>query len=389
MFSIKVKSIESLLFFISAALVPMYFTDFRFDGGGLIIRLSDLMAVFIIFCFLFLFSKGKIEIKIPSGFNYVFLFLIYCFFNALLKAGLVKALIATVQWSMLLFSLAVVYSNAVKNPERFRTIFINTLLAICFFTVLYHLLNGHFTRYKQLGDAKYAFGLTGVMLLSCSLYFNDKKYLKPLIVLYPFILLSLERKGILVFHVVLVFYAFYTFKPLYKLFLAAIIAFAILIFIIFFDLSFLNNITFFEYSELEILYLDEETARWISNMHRQSLLENGWHIFTEHPLFGVGPKMLLFYMSDYYINDDMVLYTHNVFLDSLIEQGVFGLLLLLLPYIVFVIAKFKKMTQRDKTVFFGLCIYSVFMLFFMSAGAPSMILLYLPLFTGFLIHKKV
>ncbi|MEM5531613.1 O-antigen ligase family protein [Pseudoalteromonas arctica] len=387
MFSIKVRNIESLLFFISAALVPMYFTDFRFDGGSLIIRLSDLMAVFVILCFLFLFSKNKIKIKIPAGFSCILLFLIYCFCNALLKAGLVKALISTVQWSMILFSLVVVYSNAVKNPERFRVIFINTLLTICFFTVLHHFLDGHFIRYKSLGDTKYAFALTGVVLLSCFFYFNDKNYLKPLVFLYPIILLSLERKGILVFHVVLVFYIFYTLKPLHKLFLAAIIASFILIFVIFFDLSFLNDFTFFEYSELEMLYLDEEKAKWISNMHRQSLLENGWHIFTEHPLFGVGPKMLLSYMSHYYVNQGIVLYTHNVFLDSLIEQGIFGLFLLLLPHFVYYIKQSKKMVNREKAVFFSFCVYSYFMLFFMSAGAPSMILLYLPIFMGFVIHR--
>ena len=388
MFSIKVKSIETLLFFISAALVPMYFTDFRFPTGSVIVRLSDLMALFIIFCFIFLFFKGKIKFNSPIGFNYVLIFVIYCFFNALIQSGLSKALIATFQWAMILFSLVIVYSNAVKNPKLFRTIFINSLLTICTFTLVYHLLNGHYVSYKFLGDAKYSFALTGVVLLSCCVFFNDKKYLKPLVFLYPIILLSMERKGILVFHVVLVFYIFYTLKPLYKLVLIAAITFFALILIVFSDLSFLMDIRVFEYSELEMLYLDEEQAFWISNLHRQSLLENGWDIFSNNYVFGVGPKMLQSYMVDYYVHPGLGLYTHNVFLDTLVEQGIIGLTLLLLPYFLFYKNKVRHAESKEKMIFFGLCMYSFFMLFFMSGGAPSMLLYYFPIFMGFVIHKK-
>ena len=388
MFSIKVKSIETLLFFISAALVPMYFTDFRFPTGGVIIRLSDLMAIFVILSFSFLFLRGRVKISYPIGVNYILFFLMYCFFNALIQSGLFKALVATLQWVMILFSLVIVYSNAVTNPEKFKKIFIITLLIICFFTVLYHVLNGHYTRYKNLGDARYSFALAGVVLLSCCFYYSERKFLKYLVVLYPVIILSMERKGILVFHIVFVFYMLYILKPLYRYFLTAAIAFFVLIFILFFDLSFLTNISVFEYSELEMLYLDEEQAFWVSNLHRQSLLENGWDIFSNNYVFGVGPKMLQSYMMNYYIHPSLGLYTHNVFLDTLVEQGAIGLFLLLLPYFIFYKNIIRRAESKEKMIFFGLCMYSFFMLFFMSGGAPSMLLFYFPIFMGFVIHKK-
>lgn len=387
MFSIKVKNLEYVLLVISAMVIPMYFTDFRLEKSSVKIRLSDVLALFSISIFLFLLLKNKITIKYPVGFNYICIFVTYCFFNALVQVGLTKAIIATVQWVLILFTLVVVYTSAVKNPEKFRAIFIKTLLVICFFTLVYHLMHGHLTRYKLLGDAKYAFALTGVILISCAYYFDDKSYLKPLIFLYPVILLSLERKGILAFHMVTFFYIFITLKSLNKFIISALCSLTVLLLALFYDLSFLNSFTFFEYSDLEMLYLDEEQALWVSNLHRQSLVTNGWDIFTTHFIFGVGPKMLQVYMSDYYINQGLALYTHNVFLDTLIEQGSVGLFLLLLPYLVYITRGSGLKNKKDKTIFFAFCLYSIFMLFFMSGGAPSMVIFYLPIFKAFIANK--
>ncbi|MBH0080952.1 O-antigen ligase family protein [Pseudoalteromonas sp. NZS11] len=346
-----------------------------------------MLALFSISIFLLLLLKNKIVIKYPVGFNYMCIFVIYCFFNALVQVGLTKAIIATVQWMLILFTLVVVYTSAVKNPEKFRAVFIKTLLVICFVTLIYHLMHGHLTRYKFLGDAKYAFALTGVILISCAYYFDDKSYLKPLMFLYPVILLSLERKGILAFHMVAFFYIFITLKPLYKFLMLALCSIALMLFALFYDLSFLNTFTFFEYSDLEMLYLDEERALWSSNLHRQSLLTNGWDILTTHYIFGVGPKMLPDYMGHYFINQGLALYTHNVFLDTLIEQGSVGLFLLLLPYFIYITQGVGLKNKKDKTIFFALCLYSIFMLFFMSGGAPSMVIFYLPIFKGFIANR--
>ena len=387
MFSIKVKNLEYVLFFISAMVVPLYFTDFRLDKSGVKIRLSDILALFAIAIFLLLLLKNKIAITFPVGFNYICIFIVYCFFNALAQVGLTKAIIATVQWVLILFTLVVVYTNAAKNPEKFRAIFIKTLLIICFVTLIYHLMHGHLTRYKLLGDAKYAFALTGVILVSCAYYFDDKSYLKPLIFLYPVILLSLERKGILAFHMVAFFYVFISLKPLLKFLMLALCSLTLLMLALFYDLSFLNTFTVFEYSDFEMLYLDEEQALWISNLHRQSLVTNGWDIFTTHFIFGVGPKMLPAYMGDYFINQELALYTHNVFLDTLIEQGSVGLFLLLLPYFIYITQGVGLKNKKDKTIFFAFCLYSIFMLFFMSGGAPSMVIFYLPIFKAFIANK--
>ncbi|KAA8601449.1 hypothetical protein F0Z19_1176 [Vibrio cyclitrophicus] len=384
MFSLRVSSIKKLLFYISAILVPLYFTDFRFPTGGVIIRLSDVLALTLILSSSFLVMSKRMIISYPPGFNFILLFLCYCFFNAFLQSGIVKALIATFQWFMIITSLVFVYSNALSDPKKFRELFIKALLTICALTFLYHITHGHLVSYKFLGDAKYSFALTGVFLLSYAYHLKDKKYLKPLIFLYPIILLSLERKGILAFHMVALFYIFISMKNIERLILCACISFCALASIVFLDLSFINNFTIFEYSDFDMLYLNEEQALWVSNLHRQSLLTNGWDIFTNNYVFGVGPKMLPNYMGDYYINQGLALYTHNVFLDTLIEQGIIGLLLLLLPYFMYLLKTSSNKIEGNRIIFYAFCIYSTFMIFFMSGGAPSMVLFYLPLFKGFI-----
>jgi hypothetical protein len=382
MFVFRLRTLYDLFFIISAAVFPLYFTDLRMYIGAVILRVPDVMSLFLIVLFMFLRYKNRVELTLPPGFITVFLFFIYCVMNGVFQSDFTKAILASFQWGLLLTTMVIVYSAAAGEPSRFRRVFINTLLIVCFFTVFYHVVNGQYIRYKSLGDSKYSFALTGVILLTCSFFYEKKKYIKYLFFLYPVILLSLERKGILVFHLVFFFYCFFVIKPIYRLYLIASVLGALIVFFIFFDLSVLN-FTFFKYTDMEIAYLDEEQARWISNWHRQALLTDGLDILSNNYIFGVGPKMLTHHMLPYYANSDLALYTHNVFLDTLIEQGVVGLILLLLPYFLFLYKNKSLKSCNRKIIFSGLCVYSSFMLFFMAGGAPSMILLYLPIFFGY------
>jgi len=368
-------------------LVPMYFTDFRLPLEGIIIRLADVMSLLILVLFIICKRHGVAELYLPRGYSYLALFLIYCFINALWHSGGRNAVVETLQWLIILSTLAVVYSHSVMYPEKFKDIFFKTLLTICLFVVIYHFAHGQFTRYKALGDAKYILALTGVLILTYSYYFKDKRYIPALMILYPFILLSLERKGILAFHVVLFLYLCVSIKYLFRSAVLAVCITLLLFLLInplFFDFS---SFTFFEYTEYEMLSLDEEQALWVSNLHRQSLIENGWDIFKQNPIFGVGARMLIFSMLDYYYNPGLALYTHNVFLDTLIEQGIIGSSLLLLPYLIyFRSGDFKS--GRQAVCFLILCIYSIIMLLFMSGGAPSMILMFLPLLTSQMFKRE-
>jgi hypothetical protein len=378
---------SSILLFLSAILVPMYFTDFRLHLGGLILRLADVISFSVIAFFVICKRHGVVELYLPKGYAYLSLFLIYCFINAMWQSGLFKAIVATFQWAMILATLAIVYSHSVMYPEKFKELFIKALLAICFVVVLYHFSIGKFVHYKSLGDAKYALALTGVIILTYSYIYQDKRYLLALCILYPFILFSLERKGILAFHVVLIIYLCASMKSLFQIGLLSVFAIFLVLLLVNPNVFDYSAFSIFEYSDYEMLDLDEEQAKWVSNYHRQSLIENGWDILKQNSIFGIGPKMLTFSMLDYYYNPDLALYTHNVFLDTLIEQGITGLLLLLLPYFIYLSAGGLK-SSRQTVCFIALSIYSGIMLFFMSGGAPSMVLMYLPLLTSYMFSNK-
>lgn len=381
------KNLSTTLLVLSAMLVPMYFTDLRLSVGGVIIRFSDIMSLGIIALFSVCYRNGWVHLYLPKGFFLISFFLIYCFTNALLQAGFFKSLVATFQWLLILSTLVVVYTHSVMYPDKFARYFYFTLLFICCFVVFYHFSIGKFYHYKNLGDSKYVLSLTGVLILSYVYFYQDKRYLFVLFILYPFILLSLERKGILAFHVVLFLYICASYKKVLQLSCVILFFSVLLMLFISPELFEMSSIKIFEYSEYEMLALDEEQALWVSNLHRQSLIENGWDIFNNNYVFGIGPKMLPDYMAEYYFNPQLGLYTHNVFLDSLVEQGIVGLFLLLIPYVFFII-KTKFNSLRQLFCFFILSIYSVIMLMFMSGGAPSMILMFFPLLTSYLFSES-
>jgi hypothetical protein len=350
--------------------------------GGFILRLADIMGFSIIILFFICKRYNVAQIYSPVGFFFLSLFFLYCFLNTLWHAGLTKAVVATFQWTMIWVILIIAYSHSVMKKEEFIKIFFRTLFIICASVVIYHFYHGQFFRYKLLGDAKYIFGLTGVLVLSHFFFFRDRKYLLGLFILYPFLLFSLERKGILAFHIVLFIYVCYSFRMFLSYSVVIILSILTATIFIYPEIYSFLDLSIFDYTYYEMLSLDEEKALWISNYHRQSLILNGWDIFTQNPIFGVGAKMLTFSMLDYYINPSLALYTHNVFLDTLIEQGIVGLILLLSPYFIFFMATEFKSSQQI-ICFVALCAYSLIMLMFMAAGSPSIIIFYFPLIFSF------
>ncbi|MCV5920100.1 O-antigen ligase family protein, partial [Escherichia coli] len=73
---------------------------------------------------------------------------------------------------------------------------------------------------------------------------------------------------------------------------------------------------------------NQSEARWVSNLHRKLLLANGLDILFQHPVLGVGAKMLPNFMISYFNYDELAIYTHNFVLDTAIEYGLLGIGLL-------------------------------------------------------------
>ena len=385
--NIQISALSKLLLILCATVIPMYFTDLRILIFNIILRPADLMSIGIICLFCVCVKFNKLQFFTTKGYGVLIVFVTYSFLNSFTNSGLFIAIHSTIQWVLIFVTLAIVYCLSTVYPQEFRKYFFGSLLTISIFVVLFHFSIGKFYQYKSLGDAKYIFALTCVVLLIYSYHFKDKSYLPALCILYPFLILSLERKGILGFHVVLIFILFFLCHILFKIILSVLFVITILA-LLFKPLSFdFDTFYIFKYNSYEMLYLDEVNAPWISNLHRQSLLENGWDIFLNNPLFGTGAKSLTRHMELYYSNPDLAMYTHNVFLDLLIEQGLVGMFLLLLPYFIYMFTT-EQRTKKSIISFVAFCLYSIIMLLFMSAGTPSILIFFLPLFSGFIIKNK-
>ena len=385
---IKLQIIERLLLILAATVIPLYFTDLRLSLPGVIIRLADISSIIIIGLYFILARHRRIVWCVPHGYQMVFVFIGYCLLLGFLKSNLKDTIVESVQWALLLVVVGIVYGQSIKYPKEFQSLFYKALLAICAFVVLYHFAHGKYSHYKSLGDAKYILALTGVALVGYTYFFSSKKYIFPLIILYPFILLSLERKGILVFHVVSLIYLMMVYPKVLKWLLIAASIGGIALLLLVPNLVDFSGFSFFSYNDAEIYYLDEDAALWVSDLHRQSLLIFGWDIFQKNLFFGVGPKMLTEHMLDYFYTPNLALYTHNVFLDLIIEYGLAGVSLLVLPYFIFIF-KTNFSCHKQRNCFLCLIVYSSIMLFFMSSGAPSMLLFYFPLCMGFTFNSSV
>ncbi|MGK2876965.1 MAG: O-antigen ligase family protein [Solirubrobacterales bacterium] len=65
------------------------------------------------------------------------------------------------------------------------------------------------------------------------------------------------------------------------------------------------------------------------NGNRHNLFDSGWAAFTENPVFGIGPGTFEFWWNRNGVNGEFVRDVHNLYLETLAETGVVGLVLLL------------------------------------------------------------
>ena len=119
-------------------------------------------------------------------------------------------------------------------------------------------------------------------------------------------------------------------------------------------------------------YLDEESARWESDLHRSNLINNGVEIYLNNPIFGVGARELNVHMRDYYIDDRLALYTHNFYLDFWVEYGLVGVLLFFVP--VFMSIFSVNVRHSSAKLLLPLVFYCFAAPTFMANGTTTMLI---------------
>lgn len=167
--------------------------------------------------------------------------------------------------------------------------------------------------------------------VSLILHLDNKTIFNRFITLYSiFILFVLSGRGPLIFLIfIFILYYFLTLKTKkFSLKNVIILMIGIILFVQYFDFSIIN------FQRFNLL---ENYSEDVSSLNRIHFFELGYRSISSHLLTGLGIGSSGIILSNY----DIVLYPHNLLLESIMEIGILGGLLYLLMYGLLFIKTFK------------------------------------------------
>lgn len=353
---------------------------FRFEFGGTVVRIADFLAVTVIIFVLVLFPASRqqlVSVRLLPIYGLVG----FIFSQALFLENYLTSLKEIMQLLFVGVFLTINLWLMSFDRRKYVDWLLFFLCISMIYTVLFHVLNGQFFRYKLAGDGKYAFGLFTVLaFLNWRLDGVEKYKLYFIFSLLP-LMLSLERKGIFGVLLVIVSYAGVVFLERLRIkskhFLILLGGVFVLLFFMFLGSinDFLDNKLYMEN------FLDESVAIYTSNVHRESLLINGWNIFSENIVFGVGADNIKHVMGQFYLNSSLANGTHNFYLDSLIKYGVLGVMFLISLQLLL----FKYEINKTAGLF---SLYCLFVVAFMSDGQAVLLLYMFPVFSCHIMFRS-
>ncbi|EDP60481.1 hypothetical protein AND4_06174 [Vibrio sp. AND4] len=373
----------------AAITLALFFAPIKIEVGGLELALSDIASLLSLVFVALVILERKAQKLLHPYIGFLLLFTTYIFINGLInRVSLMPLVIETVQWVAILGLLGLLYAYGTFDDERVMVYLTYCLLVVCSLVATWHFAQGYHSGFKLLGVSKYAFGV----LCSLLYLYRDRIRAFPLLMLFAFVLLVLsqERKALLGFCLLVVIDRLfirrliqntlsetYTWTLFFTGVLIVLAAVSTTLYVGFDQLADKLEIT-----HEDILFANQSEARWVSNLHRKLLLANGLDILLEHPILGVGAKMLPSYMIDYFNYEELAIYTHNFILDTSIEYGLLGITLLFGGYFLFMKACFKKLKKNKKSLL--LSIYALSMVFFVAVNTTIILILLLPV----MISKK-
>ncbi len=368
---------------LAAITLALFFVPVKVRAGGVALAPSDIASLMSLGLAALVVIEGKAHKLFHPCIGFLLLFTSYVFINGLLnRVPLLPLITETVQWIAILSLLGVLFAYGVFDDERVMVYLTYCLVLICSLVAAWHFAQGYHSGFKLLGVSKYAFGVL------CSLLYLYRNRVRafPFLMLFAFalLLLSQERKALLGF-CLLVFVDQLVIKRLIRQTISEAYTWTVLIASALIVLATVSTTLYFgfdqfadklEITQEDILFANQSEARWVSNLHRKLLLANGLDILLQHPILGVGAKMLPNYMINYFNYDELAIYTHNFILDTSIEYGLLGIALLFGGYFLFM--KFCFNTLKDNRKSLLLSIYALIMVFFVAVNTTIILILLLP-----------
>ena len=326
---------------IFVALILSVFIHIRFETQLVIIRPFDFITV-ITFLYL-IFKKEEVKEKISPGFYYIFPFLIFHSFSALFVST-DNFLRETLQ-VILIIIFAFILSD-LKPKINYRKIIYYLLIGSVFlmtFVIVWHIRNNIWVGWKQLPDTRILFTTVAIFLFAYlnTIEISQKHKFKIFIMfvgLFSILLLSGERKAILVFLFLMIMHYTYGF-PLRSI-IAVVITYSILVF--------LANTVDNEYVArilISLLRITEtgnidftlqtgmlKEADSYSNLQRAFAFNISKEYFLRNPIIGIGTNNFILTLNNehHYLPDFLMVGIHNEFFRIPVENGLVGLFLYLM-----------------------------------------------------------
>jgi hypothetical protein len=248
---------------------------------------------------------------------------------------------------VLVFGAHLYNSLTSEQLRRLLPLFTVLILIAMLYNIFWHLAHGYYTGWKRLDAPKMAFLFLPVLLTYFSIKHQDtpssgtRTAVALLLAILPILLLSGERKALLFYLICCLTYALRTrilLRPtgMTVAFTAVFISIAslpVLLEIPYVSQQVESMLAPLSSAEIKIYSDGEYVSESLSNAERVFAARIGWDFFREHPLIGVGTNVYQVEVAERfaYLPDVMFKSIHSEVLRTLVENGLLGVFVFLLP----------------------------------------------------------
>ena len=320
------------------------------------ILFSAILSVCLLLSFL---SKMKVT-SVKNGFHYfnlIFPFTIWFFISGFYSPSELYVYTKAINYVLIVLSFCVPFLIIKNKKDLIFIIYVIAIIGLIIsliFTYLYILggQNIYLTYFKllenenPLGIPDYLALATPVGIGALVLFFSKNKYIKILSLFPIFTLVILSgRAPILAFVLVLLIYVFYNIKLTKKHIRNSIV----LVLISMFSFTQISNIKSFDRLTSRFKVMSEGDTNQNESLNvRYDLYNKSYQMFSSKPVFGIGLGAFGLYARGEDIRD----HPHNMFLEVLIEQGIIGLILLLIIFSPLLLKVYPKLIKSKDSTYF-------------------------------------
>lgn len=362
---------------ILAFLILTLFFDFDYDVGSVRLRIIDVMLIGIVI--MMILSAGKLKISNNPATVSIYLLIVYFFINGIVKVSIgsiAKEIIQIFEYLFIMYLIADATDEPRKRKEFLDVLFWGTG-CIAFYSMMYNIAGGRFSNYKDLDSPKHSFAFFALLALARLLSSNRKTLLQLGTVFLGLIMLLLsgERKGWAGFFIGSIFFIYLQVKSSFsKKNISGIIRFfttvgtaATILIIIFISLpqfAYLSR-QLTSLSDIGNIFSDDNNKyASLSDQERIFMFNFGIQLFLKNPVTGIGIDQF----KDYIVratHGEISHDAHNFYLKILVENGIIGLVLFLVPLVLIFVELWKL--SKSKIPHISLHARTTLALFFLGS----------------------